>query len=406
MSERVLPPVSFGDDARGKLLAAGWETMAAADGSILESGFNPERIATAAGVSRRTFYRHFPDKYSFVAALADAVLDKSFGHYQPAVIERFNEFEVNDLFADVREGAQIFWETLGRRETTLARVTLMTLAANAPGVLDGARRSYEESIERNVPAWESLFDAWDLELRPPWTTHRFASFMSALLDGILMRRAFEPELFDSMFADVVMAVTPLVFRLRGGSVPDIDDMAERLALAVRRRHNQRVEAKDSLDRSELINDELVKLLRARGLRGTSVEALALATSLSVDTIRLKGTIDEQVCRVAQQQLSKIQEELVFDIETLEGDQAEIAQRHSERLRLVVASNPEIFAALMELRLSGTAELEYLHVFEELVETASRSGKQLWVGADAIVGEAEQVILSELLSWKQGQQRVP
>ncbi len=403
MAERFLPSVSFGDDARSKLLEAGWELMAAADGSILETGFNPERIAVEAGVSRRTFYRYFPDKYEYSLAMFEAVLGRSFSDAATHHIEQIPAYDLGDMFNVLRESSQLYWDTIGLNETLIARVSLLALAGNSPGVLDRARASYESSIQNYVVVWDALFEAWDIELRPPWTTERFAAFTGALVDGMVLRRLYDPEGFDTMLADIACALTPMLFRLRGDAIEELDSVAERFADEVRRRWTEGQTVEDSLVNSKLIDDALTKLLSQRGLAGTTSEALAVEAGLRVEEVRVKGTIEEQVCLRVEQLLDSIEDELTFDGKSGSFDRNDVFSRHTERIRTIVQDNPELFEAFVQIRVCRTADDNYVQAFGSLIRSTEMAKKpRPSFEAESIVAYAEQTIVSEVLEWPQRQ----
>lgn len=403
MAERFLPTISFGDDARSKLLDAGWEMMAAADGSILEAGFNPERIASEAGVSRRTFYRYFPDKYEYSLAMFSAVLGRSYSEAAAQHIQEMPDYDLGDMFEVLRQSSQHYWNSIGLNETLLARVSLLTLAGNSPGVLDSARQSYNASIDMYVPMWDALFEAWDIELRPPWTTARFAAFSGALVDGMVLRRLYDPEGFDEMLADVSCALTPMLFRLRGDTISGLDDVADRFADEVRRRWTEHQDVEVSLSNSKNIYDALVKLLGQRGLKGTTIEAVATEAGLSLGTVRAKGTIEEQVCRGARDLLGSIEDELVFDMGSEEIEGPMVIDRHDQRIRILVAENRSIFQALLEVRVTGRGGELYKDVFVSLTSAASRAkNPKRKMDADSIIAYAEQAVVSVLFNWESRQ----
>ena len=403
MAERFLPPMSFGDDARSKLLDAGWEMMAAADGSILEAGFNPERIASEAGVSRRTFYRYFPDKYEYSLAMFTAVLGGSFSHAAAKHIELMPDYDLGDMFHVLRESSQLYWDTIGLNETLLARVSLLTLAGNSPGVLDSARDSYGESLDSYIPVWDALFEAWDIELRSPWTTRRFAALIGALVDGMVVRRIYDPDGFESMLADVSCALTPMLFRLRGDEIEGLDDVADRFADHVRKRWHESQDVDEPLGTSGVIDDALVKLLEQRGLKGTTTEAVAIEAGLSVGTVRVKGTIEEQVCLAVRNQFDGIEGELTFDISTGEFKKGGLFERHARRMRTVVSENRPLFEAFLELRVTGRCGVLYQEAFGSLTRAAERAAVQRpSIEADSIIAYAEEAVVSELFKWPERQ----
>ncbi len=383
--------------------------MAAADGSILESGFNPERIAAEAGVSRRTFYRYFPDKYEYSLAMFKAVLGNSYSAAAGEHIKTIPEYDMGDMRQVLRQSSDLYWKTIGLNETLLARLTLLTLAGNSPGVLATARVAYNEALDSYVPVWEALFDAWDLELREPWTTRSFAAMIGALVDGMVLRRVYDPDGFDDMLGEVSVALTPVLFRLRGDAIDGVEGIEERFADEVRRRWNESQSVQDSLKISESITGSLVKLLGERGLQHTTIEAIAIDTGFTSATVRAKGSVDQQVCDGVRVLLDDVAEELRFDSGLGRFDLDEITDRHRKRLRGTTEDNVHLFRAFFEIRLVGRSSEKTADAYRLLCEVhgdvlglTDASSTEEIVTTEELVPEpvrfAEQTILQQLLGW--------
>ncbi len=89
------------------------------------------------------------------------------------------------------------------------------------------RRLYQHVTDVQVLAYEALLDAWHREPRPPYDLRTVAITITAVADGLLVRRGFEPDLdVITLFEDAVRSLIPTLTR-RVGTPDDLDEALRR-----------------------------------------------------------------------------------------------------------------------------------------------------------------------------------
>lgn len=89
------------------------------------------------------------------------------------------------------------------------------------------RRLYEHVTQVQVIGYQALLDAWGREPRPPYDLRSIAITITAVADGLMIRRGFEPELdVTTLFEDAVRSLIPTLSR-RVGTPDDLDEALRR-----------------------------------------------------------------------------------------------------------------------------------------------------------------------------------
>ena len=89
------------------------------------------------------------------------------------------------------------------------------------------RRLYDHVIEVQIIGYKELLDAWGREPRPPYDLRTIAMTITALADGLVLRRCFDPDLdITTLFEDAVRSLIPTLSR-RIGTPDDLDEALRR-----------------------------------------------------------------------------------------------------------------------------------------------------------------------------------
>jgi AcrR family transcriptional regulator len=141
---RRLPRGTHGLDP--SLVAASQRTrlLEAAGRAVAEKGYagaTIEDIVRGAGVSKKTFYEHFPDKLSCFLAAYEAASDELFEHVRAA------QDAAEPGLDRTRAGIHAYLRWLAA-EPALARVFLIEIAAAGPGALERRERLRDRYAER------------------------------------------------------------------------------------------------------------------------------------------------------------------------------------------------------------------------------------------------------------------
>jgi hypothetical protein len=89
------------------------------------------------------------------------------------------------------------------------------------------RQLYEHVTQVQVVGYEELLAAWGREPRPPYNLRTIAITITAIADGLVSRRLFEPDLdVTTLFEDAVRSLIPTLSR-RKGAPDDLDEALRR-----------------------------------------------------------------------------------------------------------------------------------------------------------------------------------
>ena len=89
------------------------------------------------------------------------------------------------------------------------------------------RQLFEHITQVQIVGYEALLDAWGREPRPPYDLRTVAITITAVADGLVLRRGFEPDLdITTLFEDAVRSLIPTLSR-RIGTPDDLDEALRR-----------------------------------------------------------------------------------------------------------------------------------------------------------------------------------
>jgi AcrR family transcriptional regulator len=185
--------MSADESLRTRLLDAGLAILK-------EKGLGEIRLldlTRAVKTSNGAFYHTWPDGLAgYVRDLTAHALDRAHSAYLDSIFEQLGEVTPADLpLGDVAR-------VLGRRDSEgideapafRAQIALWPEAERNQSILDELRRQYQHFAQTiYVPAYTTLIDRYDLEMRPPFTVTTFATALTALAEGLALRRAVDPE---------------------------------------------------------------------------------------------------------------------------------------------------------------------------------------------------------------------
>lgn len=196
-------------------------------------------VCQRAGRSTAVFYGHFDNLAGYHDALIDQLLSTDVAFEVMAT--------TMDLLAEVTQKIHVCpIDQIPRLIASVAAAnidaqlalgipafrTRLLLQATADDrahqrALPAMRRLYQHVTDVQVIAYQALLEAWHREPRPPYDLRSVAITITAVADGLLMRRGFEPELdVVTLFEDAVRALIPTLTR-RVGAPDDLDEALRR-----------------------------------------------------------------------------------------------------------------------------------------------------------------------------------
>lgn len=148
-------------------------------------------VANRVGVSVGMIYHYWETQEDYRADLLDEL-------FSP---QRYAPTTVPDLFATlghgagpidelIRLGAEVEFRAL--RDNPELRLLMATWAADDPMANPKIAAQYDAVAARWASVYETVFDAYGLEIRPPFTFHTMALMVTAMGEGLAVRSRLDP----------------------------------------------------------------------------------------------------------------------------------------------------------------------------------------------------------------------
>lgn len=218
---------------RDALVRAGLDLVDELSLAKLYAGLTAKSVAERAGVTTGSFFHHFPTLADFADALAMSFLAEPNAGTETAetaedVDDMVDALE-HDRFADImRTLLRAQWE-LAVDAPELARQfrTELMLWSHHPASLhrpvdgystvgDVLEATYRTREEAAAAGWYDLLERTGLVLIEGFTTGRMSTALTALWQGLQIRRALDRDAVDDdLFADVATLLTAAVVQGRG-----------------------------------------------------------------------------------------------------------------------------------------------------------------------------------------------
>jgi len=222
---------------RASLLAAGADLVQERrTGEVLPG---VREVCLRAGRSTAVFYGHFENLAAFHDALIDQLLSTDVAFTVMAetmellavVTEKIRSGPADDiprLIASVAAANMDGQLAIGIPAFRARLLFLATADDRARRhALAAMRRLYEHVTQVQVLGYDALLDTWGREPRPPYDLRTIAITITAVADGLVSRRLFEPDLdVTTLFEDAVRSLIPTLSR-RVGTPDDLDEALRR-----------------------------------------------------------------------------------------------------------------------------------------------------------------------------------
>lgn len=188
------PEQSAGPSAERRMLDAGLNLWISENPATVFGGLSVSSVAKAAGVTRATFYSHWPSTSQyFDALLEDLNHQREAGYSQDVVVElaRLQDPRTDTLArftaaCNVRLAQVLADPALRLKFGFISKVDDPSVAT--------ALREYYRSYEHDTQMLnDEVRNRWGREPRPPFTDTWIQSLFGALLDGIALRHLIDAE---------------------------------------------------------------------------------------------------------------------------------------------------------------------------------------------------------------------
>ncbi len=223
--------------ARSSLLEAGAALVhERSTGEVLPG---VREVCLRASRSTAVFYGHFENLAAFHDALLDQLLSTDVAFQVMAdtmellaeVTEKIRTGPADDiprLIASVASANMEGQLAIGIPAFKARQLFVATADDRARRhAMVAMRRLYEHVTQVQVVGYAALLDAWAREPRPPYDLRSIAITVTAVADGLMLRRGFEPDLdITTLFEDAVRSLNPTLSR-RIGTPDDLDEVLRR-----------------------------------------------------------------------------------------------------------------------------------------------------------------------------------
>lgn len=148
-------------------------------------------VARRVGVSVGALYHYWETQDEYRADLLEEL-------FSP---ERYPPSTVPELFATLGRGSQPVGELIragsaiefrALQDNPELRLLMATWAADDPEANAKIAAQYDALVDRWAGVYEMVFDAYDLEIRPPFTFRTMAAVVIAMGEGLAVRASVDP----------------------------------------------------------------------------------------------------------------------------------------------------------------------------------------------------------------------
>lgn len=339
------------DDPRLRLTVAGAHVLRSQGFAVLAAGLSPERVAKAAGRSRRVFYDHFETKEDLLRAIADLYFDTTahqvIAGAKDTDIEALLELAAGDLFDSVRRLAELGFANVLTSDADLIQIAVTALALGDAEVSETVETYYRELDAATMRIGDVILNHWGLQLRPPWTRERFAAVVHALGEGLYLRSRFEPDLADlELFELTLLTLMPIIGVPSGSQPPSIRQHLRRYSEEMSSAWREHTDTASIENAHERVVAAFRSELRDSGLADLGLGTVAARAGLSTALVTRSYTSVERLLRTTvEDALPSFTSEAAFDIAAAELTLGQILERHLRRIGEWIIDHRELCRAV-------------------------------------------------------------
>ncbi|GLW86628.1 hypothetical protein Aglo02_42670 [Actinokineospora globicatena] len=251
-----------------------------------------EAIAAKAGFTATTFNNHYParkggkrryleDLMSYLVCDAPRTTHTILGQ---KITEAFIESK-GDPRRAIREVCDWDFRQVLLDDSTAIRFFLAGTGRNHLGAMKAIRDEYSDINRLGRQAYEATLAHWGVALRKPFTLDSFATIMTALVEGLVLRKLLDPDaVSDNLFSDAALAIAASVIDI-DQQHEHIDDVMEPLAEQVM--HDFRLgqlEAMPENPRTACV-DAARQEFGQRGFHATSMAHIATVAGVKMELLK-------------------------------------------------------------------------------------------------------------------------
>ena len=194
-SESTTTKAEAAAQTRADLLEAGAQLLHEQPVGAVLTQVKAVEIARRAGRTIGAFYHHWPDQQSYQRDLLEHVLSPE----RLASTAAASETVMSGLGAAVgmeeivRSAARANFAALRDNPFVALFLALWAKQGNDEHIRGLLHDHYQRVMKQLVPLHTAFLDAHELEMRPPFTVEMFAVTLTALVEGLTVRAAVDPD---------------------------------------------------------------------------------------------------------------------------------------------------------------------------------------------------------------------
>ena len=205
---------------RERLLDAG-AAILLEDEEPVDVALKASRVTRRANLTSGAFFHYWQTQQDYVKEVLDHTLEGERSRFHTfdavaEVLQRLLQRGDSPLTDDVRkeavlEAGQRSLEALTESPVFAAQMALWSRHLHDKDIGNRLKKHYRELDEQAEQLYGKLLEDWGVEPREPYTIERIAAILTALANGLAIRRAIDPEALPDeheFLGNVTLALLP------------------------------------------------------------------------------------------------------------------------------------------------------------------------------------------------------
>lgn len=258
-------------------------------------------VAERAGVTTGSFFHHFPSAGAFADAVVLSLIDQQADQIE-AVDEMLDALPHLDLLESIRASMLEVWQVFTTDDSILRRLRCqMILWGHADLELhepqppvstvgDMLRVNYAQLERASVRGWNYLLERTGRTVVEPFTVELLTTALTAVLDGLRIRHAVDPDAVpDQLFGEISAALAAVVIAPKGRRVR-VEELNAAVPEPAPRSHQARSGARRRRESRRRITSAATGLF-SNGWEAVSASEVAQVAGVSTQTVvNLYGSV--------------------------------------------------------------------------------------------------------------------
>lgn len=352
---------------------------------VLSRGLHVGTIVEQAGTSEKTFFATFKSKARYLDELVVALNEgpRRLAHDLVPMVESAFVETKGDPRRTVRTVCAWDFQQVIGDPTILLQLAALVLAQGHRPAMRKLREAYASYDDAGIKSYETILAKWGASLRAPFTAESVAVTLTALVEGLAIRRLADPEaVSDDLFGDAVVALVGSIVDT-GQNHEHIDDVVAPLADEIMLSFEVRLDGMPDDPRASIIEAADAEFA-ARGYFSTTLVHISVRAGVPVPVLKqLFPSKASIVVNALLPRFAELRSRIADDIALGLGP-VDVVQRYLGRLAsFALNKRPYVEAFLMvvahdtagspETAVEVKRELNLPDLLAPVIETGQRQG---------------------------------